>query len=56
MSWRVMQTLETREVVCAESGFPTEDDAFEWIEVNQDNYPESTFFVEEVSAFRNFWC
>lgn len=56
MAWKVMQTLETGEVVCAKDRLPTEDAAFEWIDVNQDDYPESTFFVEEESAFRNFWC
>lgn len=56
MAWKVMQRLETGEVVCAKDRLPTEDAAFEWIESNQDNYPESTFFVEEEEAVgRNFW-
>lgn len=41
---KVMQTIETGEVVCAFEG--SEDQCWDWIYTNHDQYPESTFFVD----------
>lgn len=52
--WKVMQTLETGEVMCAQE-FETADEAFHWIDTHEHQYPESTFFVEESRPEANFW-
>lgn len=39
----VMQITETGEEFCAHSG--SEEDCFDWIEDNREQYPESKFYV-----------
>ena len=51
--YRIMQRMETGEEVHAPcSDFSNEDDAFDWLEANEKQYPESTFWVEKVY---NYW-
>ena len=46
--WRVMQKTETGEEFNVFQG--TEDECCNWIDANQDQFPESTFNLEEVSC------
>jgi hypothetical protein len=44
--FKVMQTCETAEVFCV-AEFSTEGAAWHWIDLNADNYPESSFHVQQ---------
>ena len=46
MSYRVMQLTEDGMEFCAASDFATWRTAFDWINANGDNWPESRFIVE----------
>lgn len=47
--YRVMQRMETGEEVHAPcEDFSSEDDALDWIEANEYQYPESYFWVERI--------
>lgn len=47
-TYRVMQVTETGEEFWAYEGSEAQCDR--WIEDNEDNYPESTFYVELASS------
>ena len=49
MRYRIMQTQETGEQVNVHET-ACEDDAYDWIEDNADQYPESSFHVEPISS------
>lgn len=49
MRYRIMQTLETGEEVNVHET-DCEDDAYDWIEDNAEQYPESSFHVEPISS------
>jgi len=46
MRYRVMQVLETGEITSPFEG--TELECHDWIDNNEVEYPESTFYVEQV--------
>ncbi len=47
MRYRIMQTQETGEQVNVHET-NCKDDAYDWIEDNADQYPESSFHVEPI--------
>lgn len=49
MRYRIMQTQETGEQVNVHET-NCEDDAYDWIEDNADQYPESSFHVEPIRS------
>lgn len=54
MRYRIMQTQETGEEVNVHET-NCEDDAYDWIEDNADQYPESTFTVERIEPARPYY-
>lgn len=46
MTYRVMQSTEDGMEFCANGGFASWEAAEEWIEANENNWPESRFYVE----------
>ena len=55
MHYRIMQTQETGEQVNVHET-ACEDDAYDWIEDNADQYPESSFHVEPISSGLPFFA
>ena len=55
MRHRVMQTQETGEQINVHET-NCEDDAYDWIEDNADNYPESTFCIESFGYDRPYFA
>ena len=55
MRYRIMQTQETGEQVNVHET-ACEDDAYDWIEANANQYPESSFHVEPVSSSRPYFA
>jgi len=47
-----MQILETGEVCCAYEG--SEHQCYAWIDRNEDDYPESSFFVEPKQEYNRY--
>lgn len=46
----VIQVTETGEEFCVQE-FRTENLALAWLDANADNYPESSFYIEEVYPY-----
>lgn len=55
MRYRIMQTLETGEEVNVHET-NCEDDAYDWIEDNAEQYPESSFHVEPIEPARPYFA
>ena len=50
--YRVMQIIETGESFNAFEG--SEDECWTWIDDNEDQYPESSFYVEIIAPIQNY--
>ena len=54
MAWRIMQLMETHEIVRAPNynggsqDFPDAASACDWIDANEDQFPESEFWPEHI--------
>lgn len=55
MRYRIMQTQETGEQVNVHET-DCEDDAYDWIEDNAEQYPESSFHVEPISSGSQYFA